>query len=381
MNLLIIVNERISDWEDKGEITDNYFNPDNYFDNITILSLVNNENVSNKTLKIICGKAKFKIFICKNRILTNKFLQFFCPMIIIKNIALQEFSFLKSEKINIIQSIGDGFSSFVSAILSEKFKISFFLSIHTVVNSFIFYHFLSFKEKIIFIFYYRFKKVAHSKASMIIAVYKSIYDQFNDENKKKVRIIHNGIAVNKNNIKSNYSSKKIFELITVGRLIKGKSLENIIKSIVDIKDIKLTIIGNGPLKKKLFFLVQYYKIENKVIFKDKLKNVELIRSLKRFDAFICNTQYLEFPKTIIEALLVGLPIIVNSESKKIEEYKDLNIFWAENNPSSYKKTIEKVMVNIKMREIFSKNNLNISWKRFSKSSRNENFINNLKKLI
>ena len=157
MNLLIIVNERISDWVDKGEITDNYFNPDNYFDNITILSLVNNENVSNKTLKTICGKAKFKIFICKNRILTNKFLQFFCPMIIIKNIALQEFSFLKSEKINIIQSIGDGFSSFVSAILSEKFKISFFLSIHTVVNSFIFYHFLSFKEKIIFIFYYRFK--------------------------------------------------------------------------------------------------------------------------------------------------------------------------------------------------------------------------------
>ena len=60
MNLLIIVNERISNWEDKGEITDNYFNPDNYFDNITILNLVKNENVSNKTLKKLCGKAKFK---------------------------------------------------------------------------------------------------------------------------------------------------------------------------------------------------------------------------------------------------------------------------------------------------------------------------------
>ena len=151
MNLLIIVNERISNWEDKGEITDNYFNPDNYFDNITILNLVKNENVSNKTLKKLCGKAKFKIFICKNGILTSKVFQFFCPMIIIKSITLQEFAFLKSEKFNIIQSIGDGFSSFVSAILSEKFKISFFLSIHTVVNSFIFYHFLSFKEKIIFI--------------------------------------------------------------------------------------------------------------------------------------------------------------------------------------------------------------------------------------
>ena len=381
MNLLIILNERISDWEDKGELIENYFNPKNYFDNITILNLVKNENVSNKTLRKLCGKAKFKIFVCKNRVLTNKIFQFFCPMFIIKKIISQEFIFLKSEKLNIIQSIGDGFSAYVSAVMSEVFKVKFFLSIHTVVNSFIFYKFLSLREKIIFIFYYRFKKFSYSRATLIIAVYKSIYDQFNDENKKKVRIIYNGISVNKNNIKSNYTSKKKFELITVGRLIKGKSLENIIKSIIDIKDIKLTIIGNGPLKKKLLFLVKYYKIENKVIFKEKLKNVELIRSLKKFDAFICNTQYLEFPKTIIEALLVGLPIIVNSESKKIEEYKDLNIFWAENNPSSYKKTIEKVMVNIKMREIFSKNNLNISWKRFSKSSRNENFINNLKKLI
>ena len=381
MNLLIILNERISDWEDKGELIENYFNPKNYFDNITILNLVRNENVSNKTLKKLCGKAKFKILICKNRFLTNKFFQFFFPMFIIKKIISQELIFLKSEKMNIIQSIGDGFSAYVSAVISEIFKVKFFLSIHTVVNSFIFYKFLSLREKIIFIFYYRFKKFSYSRATLIIAVYKSIYDQFDEENKKKIQIIYNQIPVNRGNIKRNYTSKKIFELVTVGRLLKGKSPENIIRSIIDIKDIRLTIIGNGPIKRKLLFLIKYYKIQNKVIFIDKLKNVQLIRTLKKFDAFICNTQYLEFPKTIIEALLVGLPLIVNSGSRRIEEYKDLNIFWADDNASSYKGIIKKVMINVKMREIFSKNNLNTSWKKFSESSRNDKLINNFNKLL
>lgn len=381
MNVLIVLNERISDWEEKGEIIENYFNPKNYFDKITILNLVKNEKVKKKTLQKLCGKAKFRIYFCKNRILTSKIFQFFFPVYIIKKFIINEFIFLKSEKINIIQSIGDGFSAFVSAILSDELKVKFFLSIHTVINSFIFYNLLSFKEKIIFIFHYRFKKKSYYKASMIIAVYESIYDCISFENKKKVKIIYNQIPVKRSNIKTNYSSKKIFELITVGRLIKGKSPENIIRAIINIDDIRLTIVGNGPLKRKLLFLCKYYKLESKVIFKEKLKNKDLIRLLKNFDAFICNTQYLEFPKTIIEALLVGLPLIVNDDSKTIKEYNDLNIFWTENTPELYKKTIEKVMVNIKMREIFSKNNVNISWKKFSESSRNNTLVKNLNNLL
>ena len=40
MKKLIILNQRIIDWENKGEIKQNYFNPNKKFKIITILSFV-----------------------------------------------------------------------------------------------------------------------------------------------------------------------------------------------------------------------------------------------------------------------------------------------------------------------------------------------------
>ena len=63
---------------------------------------------------------------------------------------------------------------------------------------------------------------------------------------------------------------------------------------------------------------------------------------QNFDAFIANHDFYEFPKTIIEALLTGLPIILNSKpSITLQEFKDLKILWTDCCIDSYKKIITK----------------------------------------
>ena len=58
MNKLIILNQKISEWEQKGEIQYKYFNPKKY-KFITILSFVTGEKPSTKSLKKLCGDSKF----------------------------------------------------------------------------------------------------------------------------------------------------------------------------------------------------------------------------------------------------------------------------------------------------------------------------------
>ena len=71
MRKLIILNQKIIEWEKKGEIKKNYFNPNKKFNDITILSFVIGGRPSNHVLKKLCGNSKYEYFTVKNKLLTN----------------------------------------------------------------------------------------------------------------------------------------------------------------------------------------------------------------------------------------------------------------------------------------------------------------------
>ena len=54
----------------------------------------------------------------------------------------------------------------------------------------------------------------------------------------------------------------------------------------------------------------------------------------------------EFPKTIIESILIGLPIILNKNpSSELKEFKKLEILWAEDSSDSYLKIMKNFLKN------------------------------------
>ena len=72
MNKLIVLNQKISEWEKKGEIHCNYFNPQKKYNLIIILSFVKGGKPSISSLKKMCGKSKFVYYTIE-----NKFIPFF----------------------------------------------------------------------------------------------------------------------------------------------------------------------------------------------------------------------------------------------------------------------------------------------------------------
>jgi glycosyltransferase involved in cell wall biosynthesis len=111
----------------------------------------------------------------------------------------------------------------------------------------------------------------------------------------------------------NLSKKDAFVFISIGRLIKHKNVDLVLKSFKIFNDKYpssiLKIVGDGPemnfLKDEVFKL----KITNNVIFLGKLSRREVVYELKHSHIFVSGSIYETFGVVFIEALAQGLPVL------------------------------------------------------------------------
>ncbi|MCX2453368.1 glycosyltransferase family 4 protein [Pedobacter sp. PLR] len=126
-------------------------------------------------------------------------------------------------------------------------------------------------------------------------------------NKKKVRIINNGVE-SPRDLKDEKKSS-IVNVLCVSRLDSNKGVDWLVKVFLDTfggnKDIQLTIAGFGPL----------YEYLNDYIGKG-TGNIKLLgfvddipSELFKADVFVLPSKFESFPLSILEAMSFGLPII------------------------------------------------------------------------
>lgn len=124
----------------------------------------------------------------------------------------------------------------------------------------------------------------------------------------KVKVIYNGVDLDRYKSDRNKAPSKITRLIFVGRLIKEKGVIYLLQAIEKIKDLcELTIVGDGPERKELEDFIN----------KKGLTNVELVGTqwnvnewLRKADIFIHPAIWNEgFGITLVEAMSTGMPCI------------------------------------------------------------------------
>ena len=115
-----------------------------------------------------------------------------------------------------------------------------------------------------------------------------------------------------------------FYLITVGRLVKRKSIETIIYALAGLKnkDIKLLILGDGPEKEFLSGLAVKEKIEDKIIFCGYVSAEDKYKYLSLSDAFILTSLHEGFGIVFMEAMYCSLPIICTNNGGQTDFLKD-----------------------------------------------------------
>ena len=110
------------------------------------------------------------------------------------------------------------------------------------------------------------------------------------------------------------------KLISVGRLVAQKNFFEAIRSVVYIlplKDVSLTIVGDGQYKSQLARYVESLGISHRVFF---VEYTSHLRSLMlSHDALLSTSKWEGFPNVFLDALVCGLPVITKKSIGGVSE--------------------------------------------------------------
>jgi glycosyltransferase involved in cell wall biosynthesis len=175
-------------------------------------------------------------------------------------------------------------------------------------------------------------------------------------------------------------------ILSVGRLVKQKNYENMIRAFAlaqkKQKDIVYIIVGKGKLKKKLEKLITKLKIKESVIFIDYIPHDKLKCLYHISDVFLFATWYEGQPRVIIEALLSGLPVICPDYGQLTEIIKNNEdgIWVNPKNPEETGNALFKIINDKKLQKKLSEHDL-IKLDEFSIANVNKQEAEYFKKII
>jgi L-malate glycosyltransferase len=115
-----------------------------------------------------------------------------------------------------------------------------------------------------------------------------------------------------------------FVLVTIGRIVKRKSMDVLIKALggIDDKRIKLYILGDGPEKESLSALAENLGLGGRVRFAGYVESGTKLKYLGAADLFTLVSMHEGFGIVYMEAMHFGLPIICSDNGGQLDFLAD-----------------------------------------------------------
>lgn len=111
----------------------------------------------------------------------------------------------------------------------------------------------------------------------------------------KIKVIYRGIEKEKYNNWTVGINKENRKIVTVGRLIPGKKMSDVIKAFSEVNkrwgDSSLTVLGEGPLLGDLKKLARTLGVEDAVFFPGHVSHERVLKELKSADVFLFMSAY------------------------------------------------------------------------------------------
>ena len=348
LKLCVFSNDPIISYYNKGEIKSRYFNPNNFFDEIHIISFIDND-IDPSKVQTLAGDAILHIHSVGK---LNTF-----------NLKKQKNEVLdRVRKINpdIIRAYNSKLEGWVAAYCSKSIDKPLFVSIHSqydgyrkLVKSKDFkkYLVLQYSRKVI-------EPFVLQNANKITGVYRIIEPYVYDLVKKKPEILYNKVDLERFNQKDKPSRQDRQTILSISRLSPQKNHHLIIKAVKDL-DVNLQIIGDGELQNELENLVRDLGIEDKVRFIKSVPNNEIQNYYHSSDIFALayDPEIEGVPIPVLEALASGMPIVIPKPVKGLSDGLDDSVLFAELTPESFKEQFIRILKDDGKREDLCKNAL------------------------
>lgn len=353
--LCVFPNDPLLIYYNKGEIKPRYFNPKNLFDEIHVISMFDSDIEEDK-VKIVSGNADLKIHVVGKVNLINK-----------NSKKSKIIDLINGIKPDVLRAYNPLLQGWMAAHVKKELDIPLVISLHGDYDRDRRYFARKNKD------YKTYLKLLYTKrtlepssiknADKIIIIYNFIRNYAEKMGGTDINLIYNRINLTQfsPDVKPILNESKPV-IICVGRLIKEKNQECLIRAIKDL-DVILLIIGNGLEYENLVKLTKDLGIEEKVRFETSIPNERIQEYYASATIFALPIKYGGFAIPALEAAASGLPVILPKQEfdPNPDVIKDFALL-VNNNPDSFKDAITKVMSNDKLREKMILDGLNVTKK-------------------
>ena len=338
MKLCVFPNDPIIAYYEKGEIKENYFNPENIFEEVHIISFSNKEIEEFKVQKIV-GNAKLKIHRVGKINIKNR-----------KREITKILDLVKKISPDVIRTFNPLIEGWCASFIAKNLNIPCFVSLHTQYDhnrqlmkktSLKKYLVLKYTEKFI-------EPYVLQNATKITIVYKIINSYVSKHTSNKPELLYNKV-----DCKMFYDSNKIEGLskpliLSVGNLIESRNHKLLIESMKKI-DANLLIIGNGKLYEQLIDQIRTNSLEEKISIIKSVPNNIISQYYKTADIFalLYDVKQEGLPMPVMESMAAGTPVII-PKSEDSEELKE-GVQFSECNIDSFSEKSIKLFQDEKLR--------------------------------
>ena len=167
--------------------------------------------------------------------------------------------------------------------------------------------------------------------------------------RKRVEVIPNGVDVKKftADVQSRALDKGNITLITTSRLVEKNGIKDIINALKFLPNVKLKILGAGPLESELKLLATGWPVE----FVGYVSQDEIPKYLNEADLFVRPSLSEGMGNSFIEAMAAGLPVIATPVGGIPDFLKDgeTGLFCEANNPKSIAKQVQRLIADEPLR--------------------------------
>ena len=335
--LVVLPNDPLLDYYNKGEIKSRYFNPQNWFEEIHVISLFDHEIEPEKVQKL-AGNAVLKIYNFGKVNLSNY-----------KSYEKKIIEKISEINPQIIRSFNPRIQGWLAVKASQKLDIPVVISLHTnyeqqkqfAKEQGNYFQFLKFKYSSS-----KLEKFSLQNSNSVICVYEFIVPYAKKMGASDIQVIYNKVDLEK--FSTSIEKKKFFNkptVISVGRLIKQKNRKYIIEAIKDL-DIELLIIGDGPQFDETNQLIHSLDLEERVKIIKNVSNEELAPYYLAADIFALPMQDLDgIPIPFLEAMACGLPVVTTKHSDSYSEITDKAVVFVENKSIEFHNAFKEILSN------------------------------------
>ena len=351
LRLCVFPNDALLSYANKGEIKEGYFNPKNFFCEIHVISLFN-EEIEEEKVKKMAGNAILKIHKLDKADLSNY-----------KSFEQKVISLVSTINPSLIRAFNPRIQGWLATKASMKLHVPLVISLHTnyeeqkkiAKHERDFFRYLKLLYSSL-----KLEKYCLKNADAVICVYKFIVPYAKKMGAKNIHLIYNKVDTQKfsNKVKKKFLSTKP-TIISVGRLIDQKNHRYLIQAMKEL-DAKLLLIGDGPNFESLNKMIHTLGIQDRIEMIKRVPNNELPQYYVSCDVFVQPMENLGgIPIPVLEAMACGIPVVMSKHSSDYSEIIDDAVVFVENNPESFVNAFNKILLEPEYKEKLIKKSLNV----------------------